>query len=257
MIGSFATLLAPAKINLFLELYGKRADGYHELVTVMMPIQLFDRVSLRASDNGSVSVRVFQPRRRQLPHQEEIPCDHSNLTAKALLLFLEHTGTNKNSERGAEITIVKGIPSQAGLGGGSSNAAATLLLANQLWGTKLPLGQLEQLAARIGSDVPFFLHRSVAVCSGRGEQVLPIRCSQMPWMVIAKPPVGNPTTEVYQHVQFDRKQSPRTLDNLLKIFVVIRLILWQIDFSTDWSLQRRRLTTGPGDWIKRSGPPIV
>jgi len=145
-------------------------------------------------------VRVDYLDRNSRGSGERIPANQENLAARAISLLMDRVGLEKTGQTGAEIDIVKGIPSQAGLGGGSSDAAAALLLGNAVWNTGLNFQDLARWAAELGSDVPFFLQRSVALCTGRGERIAPVECRQAPCFVIAKPPMGHPTAEVYANV---------------------------------------------------------
>jgi 4-diphosphocytidyl-2-C-methyl-D-erythritol kinase len=141
--------LSPCKVNLILNILGKRPDGYHELETVMHPVQVFDHLVFRECTNPL------------------LPTDASNLVYKAALKFFEATGRS----RGVRIHLEKNLPLAAGLGGGSANAAQTLLGLNELLGSPLPAERLSAVAAELGSDVPFFLQEKPAIGLGRGEQV--------------------------------------------------------------------------------------
>jgi len=193
--------LAPAKLNLFLELLHRRDDGFHELETLMVPVRLADTVSflpLRPSRPGSVAeIRLdLKPGGpgSATGLAESIPTGATNLVVRALELLRQRTGC----EIGAEVELVKRIPSAAGLGGGSSNAAAALRLANRAWGINWPLDRLAAVAAEIGSDVPFFLEPHSAICRGRGEKVERLPAIAPIHVVVVKPPVGLSTADVYQ-----------------------------------------------------------
>jgi 4-diphosphocytidyl-2-C-methyl-D-erythritol kinase len=200
--GNFTwTDLAPAKLNLFLEVLGRRADGFHELETLMAPIRLFDTLRLTVApagadgEAGPINLKLrsglpLRPPRYELP----FPVDRKNLVVHALELLRERSGCTL----GANVELVKRIPAAAGLGGGSSDAAAALRLANRAWGLEWPADQLEQLAAELGSDVPFFLKAGVAICRGRGERVEPIEGLPAMHFVVVKPPEGLSTVEVYR-----------------------------------------------------------
>ncbi len=193
------TLHAPAKLNLFLEILGRRDDGYHELETLMMPVRIFDSLTLQitpASSNGPGPL-VF--RLRQQVASNPVPADRTNLVVQALERLRQRTGC----ELGAKVELVKRIPSGAGLGGGSSDAATALSLANAVWGIHWPPHQLAKLAAELGSDVPFFLKHGAllghgaAVCRGRGEQVEPLATARPLHFVIVMPPIALSTAAVY------------------------------------------------------------
>jgi len=150
------SVLSPAKINILLKVLGKRADGYHELYTLMEPISLFDKISIEANEGESISIECAQ---------SEVPSDNSNLAGRAAELFLEKTGLTK----ALAIKIDKSIPVGAGLGGGSSNAASVLMALNEMLDTGLPDDELKKMGSEIGSDVPFFILKGPAVATGRGE----------------------------------------------------------------------------------------
>jgi len=175
-------LAAPAKINLYLEVLGKRADGYHEIVTYMTPLALADELTFTAADQLTLTC-----------DDPALPLDENNLVLKAAHALLRHTGI----KRGAAIHLAKRVPYAAGLGGGSSDAAATLRGLNQLWQTGLSDAELMTFAAQLGSDVPFFLLNSAAWCRGRGEQLEAAKLTtQLPILLIC-PAVGLSTAAVY------------------------------------------------------------
>ncbi len=179
-------LTSPAKINLWLRIIAKRPDGFHEVATRICPINVSDDVllSLGTSDLPSLTCS-----------DSTLPTDGSNLAMKALMAFEKLTGINKPWQ----IHLEKRIPHGAGLGGGSSNAASVLLGLNQLCGAPLSLTQLSELAAQLGSDVPFFLHQGVCDATGRGEKITPVPHFHHPLhLVLIKPPFGISTPWAYQ-----------------------------------------------------------
>ncbi|MBI3864824.1 MAG: 4-(cytidine 5'-diphospho)-2-C-methyl-D-erythritol kinase [Planctomycetia bacterium] len=191
------TVFAPAKLNLFLKVLGKRADGYHELETLMVSVGLYDTLVFSDAPAGHLSLvcrdgRV--PAARAGPR--EMPGDgEDNLVLRAARLLRETTGT----AHGARIELVKRIPLSAGLAGGSSDAAATLWGLNRLWNLGLDASELMRLASRLGSDIPFFLcSASAAICRGRGEIVEPLPLAARYWFVVARPATGLATAEVYR-----------------------------------------------------------
>lgn len=193
------TLHSPAKINLWLRVLGKRADGFHEVQTRLCRLALGDTVELEYLGKGTqVSLTCSDP---------TVPLDESNLAMRALRAFENRTG-KQSSWR---IHLEKKIPAGAGLGGGSSNAATVLNGANQLAGSPLSLAQLIELAAQIGSDVPCFLLDSPAADgAGRGEEVTP---AEFPWqlpLVLIKPPFPIPTPWAYKRWA-DSKEIPGIL----------------------------------------------
>ena len=151
---------SPCKVNLVLNVLGKRPDGFHELETVMHPIALYDRLSFERSGKG-VTLTCSEP---------SLPTDGRNLAYRAAAAFLDAASIKE----GIRIHLEKRIPLEAGLGGGSGNAATTLLGLNDLFGHPLTPDQLDTLAASLGSDVPFFLQSSPALATGRGEQIRPL-----------------------------------------------------------------------------------
>ena len=164
---------APAKINLILEVLGKRKDGYHQIYSVIQSINLCDILSFELASD--ISVDCSDPSLK----------GEDNLVFRAARLIKEVSGYPK----GVKISLEKRIPYGVGLGGGSSDAATTLMALNQLWELGLSMRKMVKLAARLGSDVPFFLYRGVAAVKGRGERIKPLVALAMPWFVILVPPL--------------------------------------------------------------------
>jgi len=148
------------KVNLLLNILGKRPDGYHELETVMHPVDLCDRLEFERGGNG-IHLSCTDPR---------LPVNSKNLVFRAATLFFQTTGVSA----GIRIHLDKQIPVAAGLGGGSGNAAVTLLALNELFGHPLEPAKLGELAASLGSDIPFFLQSKPALATGRGEVITPL-----------------------------------------------------------------------------------
>ena len=191
-------LLAPAKLNLFLRVLRRREDGFHELETVMTAINVYDTLFFEASDTSEVSLQVVLSPSRTLHSApvEPIPAGPENLVLRAAQLLRDYAG----SKQGARITLFKRIPSAAGMGGGSSDAAATLAGLNRLWNLSLNQAQLIELAARLGSDIGFFLGgRSAAVCRGRGELIEPLEVPTGLYFVVARPASGLSTPAVFKN----------------------------------------------------------
>jgi 4-diphosphocytidyl-2-C-methyl-D-erythritol kinase len=174
-------LSAAAKINLVLELLGTRADGYHEIATVMQTVDLSDRLVIE--DAEVLELRATAP---------DVPTDGTNLVLKSAQALREAAGL----DRGARITLDKRIPVAAGLGGGSTDAAATLVGLNRLWGLRWPAARLAEVAVTLGMDVPFFLRGGVAVGTGRGEKLEPVRGTALA-LVLVNPGVGASTAAIY------------------------------------------------------------
>ena len=180
-------LIAPAKINLLLQIHNLRPDGFHEIETLLTPISLHDEIIVTANPASSgIDFQCDDP---------SLPTNSSNLAVRAAELFFVTTGQK------ADVTIQlrKGIPHGAGLGGGSSDAGNILLGLNQFYQTGLNLPQLAGLAAQIGSDVPFFLFKSAAICRGRGEAVTPVKLSSPLSLLLIKPAFGVATAWAYSH----------------------------------------------------------
>ncbi len=189
-------VLAPAKLNLFLEVRSKRSDGYHEIETLAVEIGLTDLLSFQHSATGSVSLVCDDP---------SLSCGPDNLVIKAAERLRREVGGTS----GAAIELKKRIPVQAGLGGGSSDAAATLIGLNQLWSLGLSQTQLAAMGAELGSDVPFFFHGPAAICRGRGELVTPIPFRASFYVVLVSPGVGVSTADVYRSVRVPH--DPRSI----------------------------------------------
>lgn len=154
--------LSPCKVNLLLNILSRRPDGFHELETVFQPVAICDTLTVETSPSAGITLTCSQP---------ALPVDGSNLVYRAAACFLEALS---EPAAGVRIHLEKQVPLAAGLGGGSSNAATTLLMLNELFGRPLPQNRLQQLAAGLGSDVPFFLQSRPAVATGRGEIVAPL-----------------------------------------------------------------------------------
>ena len=178
-------LYAPAKINLSFEIKGRREDGFHEIETLMAPISLRDRLTIEpVSDKDGIDF---------LCDDSSLPNGEDNLVVRAANLFQKTTGTTG----GIKLALEKRIPHGAGLGGGSSDAASTLLGLNKLFETHLQQKNLFKLAAEIGSDVPFFVAGSAAICRGRGELVQPAMLPRSFSLLLLKPDFGVPTPWAY------------------------------------------------------------
>jgi 4-diphosphocytidyl-2-C-methyl-D-erythritol kinase len=176
-------VLAPAKINLYLWVGGRRGDGLHEVESVMQSVSLTDFLDITAAEAVSLDV---EPR-------GAAPEDESNLVVKAVRALAVAAGKST----GASIRLTKHIPAAGGLAGGSADAAATLVGLNRLWSLGLSRKALEKIAAGVGSDVPFCVRGGTAVARGAGESLAPLVARAPLWWVIAKPPGSLSTAEVY------------------------------------------------------------
>lgn len=166
-----------AKINLTLDVFSKRSDGYHSIASVLQTISLFDTIQIAFSNTSGIEFSCDGDQ------AEHCPVDDTNLVVRAAKLLQEKIGVS----HGLCIHLHKKIPAQAGLGGGSSNAAATLIGVNQMLGCQLESKELHELAASLGSDVPFFLYGGTAVARGRGEQITLLDDAPQIWLVVVKP----------------------------------------------------------------------
>jgi 4-diphosphocytidyl-2-C-methyl-D-erythritol kinase len=215
---------APAKLNLFFEVLAKRNDGYHEVETLMCPIDLCDTLHFQDAPDGPVEFRcqrAFGSFGRGL---DDVPDGPDNLATRAVELVRRRAGVR----RGAKLLLIKRIPSAAGLGGGSSDAAAALVAANEGWRLGLPRDELIRWAAELGSDVPFFLAGGPAICRGRGEIVESLARLGSLSFVVVRPPEGLATAAVYGKCR--PAEQPRSVRPLLEAL-----------HRGDWSLAGSRL----------------
>ncbi|MCS6945177.1 MAG: 4-(cytidine 5'-diphospho)-2-C-methyl-D-erythritol kinase [Sutterellaceae bacterium] len=194
----FLGLPAPAKLNLFLHVVGRRPDGYHELQSVMVPVDLADLLDFERRDDGRI-VRsgdlVGDPER--------------DLALRAARLLQQHSGT----AFGANIHVQKRIPAGSGMGGGSSDAATTLIALNRLWALNWPRPQLATLALQLGADVPFFLGPGPALAEGIGERITPLSVPVRRYLVVF-PRLAVSTAEIFSDPRLTRDTKPLIIDNL-------------------------------------------
>jgi 4-diphosphocytidyl-2-C-methyl-D-erythritol kinase len=176
---------APAKVNLQLRILGRRADGFHDIETIIMPVSLSDELTIEISSGDAISLTCDDP---------ELPIDQSNLARAAAHEFQQETGLRF----AVSIQLRKHIPIAGGLGGGSSDAAAVLSALDQLLDSRLGIESLQKIAARIGSDVPFFVHPGPAICRGRGEIIEPFVAPKNLDVLLMKPPFGVETAWAYK-----------------------------------------------------------
>ncbi len=188
---------APAKLNLRLKITGKRPDGYHELVSIMVPVSLLDWIEIRKKQALGIDLSVSG-----IP----LPLDESNLATRAAQSFFRATGF----QEGLSVRIAKNVPVAAGLGGGSSDAAATLLLLNEIYSTPLSEGDLRSLALELGADVPFFLLCRPCLASGIGEILEPLERWPELWYVIVRPRLPVSTAWAFQNfrMKLTREEHP-------------------------------------------------
>ena len=197
---------ARAKLNLSLTVLDKRIDGFHEIDTVMVALSLADELTFHRQNEPGISLICSDP---------GIPSDSSNLVWRAAQTLAEASGLTP----ALRIELVKRIPAGGGLGGGSSDAAATLIALNRLWQLDYTVEQLHETAARLGSDVPFFLYGGAARCTGRGERVEALNLNVKQELVLVLPPVHVSTAIVYRHYQPDAgraKQSQQRVNRAIE-----------------------------------------
>lgn len=180
------TIPSFAKINWTLEILGKRPDGYHELRTLLQTVDLADELTFEPRETG-IEIICDHP---------DVPTDETNLVHGAARLFRDLTGV----DRGISVKIDKRLPTAAGVGGGSSNAAVTLLALQRLWGVELQPRQLFTLAAKLGADVPFFLIGGTGLGIGRGDEVYPLDDFNEQFLLLVNAGIQIPTREVYANL---------------------------------------------------------
>ena len=171
------SLVAPAKINLYLEIIGDRPDGFHELVMIMQSIELADRIDIKPSDTQDIYIYCTHP---------QVPTDESNLAYRAAKLMCDTFPDLYANYGGVNIKIKKNVPVAAGLAGGSGNAAAVLVGINLMWELGLTQPELQDLAAKLGSDIPFCISGGTAIATSRGEKLDALKDLDNMWVVLAK-----------------------------------------------------------------------
>ncbi len=194
------TWLAPAKINRFLHITGQREDGYHELQTVFQFLNHADELSFVLRDDINIILET----------PLEGVAAEDNLVVRAARLLQNIS----NRPKGISIQINKKLPMGGGLGGGSSNAATTLVALNQLWGMNLDLGELARLGVKLGADIPVFIHGYAAWAEGVGEDLSPVQLDE-PWYVVLVPQVSVSTAEIFASETLKRDCSPLDINRFL------------------------------------------
>ncbi|TMN22322.1 4-(cytidine 5'-diphospho)-2-C-methyl-D-erythritol kinase [Lentibacillus cibarius] len=247
---------APAKINLSLDVLGKRDDGFHEVKMVMTSVDLADRVELGELHRDVIEVSA---------DSQYVPDDERNLAYKAAAAFKY----KYQLKRGVRINIKKNIPVAAGLGGGSSDAAAVLRGLNQMWSIGATSSQLAELGATLGSDVPFCVYGTTALGTGRGEEIRILPSPPVCYVVLAKPDIGVSTRHVFPKVNVNELEHPetetviRSLEekNFKKLCGSVGNTLERITFSMHPEVRRlkeKMLTSGvSGAVMSGSGPTVA
>ena len=201
------TLKSRAKINLSIDVLGKRQDGYHLVEMIMQTIDLYDLIEINEKDNDQITIKSTS---------DEIPLDCNNLVYKAANLIKKTFNINK----GVEIHIKKNIPVAAGMAGGSSNAAAVLVGLNKLWNLNLSNQQLEKIGLKLGADVPFCINGGAVLASGIGEELTPIKgLTKDVCILVCKPDLFVSTKEVYECIDskdIDKRPNNKFLIECLK-----------------------------------------
>lgn len=194
------TLSSPAKLNLFLHITGRLANGYHALQTVFQLIDYADQLTFERRNDNECHLHTDQP----------LLATENNLILRACRLLQKASNCNQ----GVNITLHKRIPIGGGLGGGSSNAATTLIALNHLWNTQLTLLELAKLGLELGADVPIFIHGRSAWAEGIGEIIQPINLPEV-WYLILVPPISVSTKEIFSAPELMRTTQPITLQKFL------------------------------------------
>jgi len=197
------TLKAPAKINLYLNVLNKRPDGFHNIETIFEKLDLCDEIRLSRRKQG---IKIFC-------RHKDVPEDKTNLAYQAAQALLNKT----HRSDGVEIRIIKKIPVACGLGGGSSDAASTLLGLNKLWGLGLLYSQLQAIAQKLGADIPFFLLQEVsALGRGKGGILTPLKTERRHWYVLVIPPLKVSTPEMYRALRSVLTKRPHGVKIVLR-----------------------------------------
>lgn len=242
---------APAKINLTLDVIGKRDDGYHEVEMIMTTIDLADRISLEMIDKDAIILES---------NSGFVPNDERNLIYKAASLLK----SKYQIKKGVHIYLEKNIPVAAGLAGGSSDAAATIRGLDKLWELNLSLEESLNAGEQIGSDVPFCIIGGTAIATGRGEIVKKIPSLPPGWVILAKLPISVSTSEIYGALQWDEiKEHPKT-DQMLEaieaqdlplVSSLLHNVLEEVTFSLYPSVKylKEQMTQFGGDGVLMSG----
>lgn len=189
---------APAKVNLFLEILNRREDGYHNIYSLFQAVSLFDRIKFTRTDNPDISLSI--------ENNPELPANENNLVVKACNLIRKEYVIDD----GLEIHLQKNIPTGAGLGGGSSDAAAAIFACNYLFELNLNYREMARLGLKLGSDIPFFFSKGQALVSGRGENIEEVTLPTDYWLVLITPNLTISTAESYGALKIGLTKPPLT-----------------------------------------------
>lgn len=197
------TRRAYGKINLGLDVIRRRPDGYHEVKMIMQMVDIYDELTMAETENGQITIST---------DNAELPNDEHNLIYKAIIKFRETTG----EKMGVCVTLKKNIPIAAGMAGGSTDAAAALILYNDLCGRKLSVEELCKIGVKVGADVPYCIMGKTALSEGIGEVLTPLQAPPKCSLVIAKPDINVSTKFVYEHLQLDTLKKHPDIDGMRK-----------------------------------------
>ena len=186
--------LAPAKLNLTLDVGEKHHDGYHDVTSVMTSVALHDTITVKSELSGGIRLTCSDP---------TLACDKTNLAYRAAELFFSHFGIECE---GVHIHLDKQIPMQAGLGGGSSDAAAVLRALRRMYAPNMTLRELERISIRLGSDVPYCICGATTLVQGRGEQLQKVSALPKCWFVLCKPEESYSTAAMYRRIDDEQPQ---------------------------------------------------
>lgn len=251
MVTDSLQLLAPAKLNLFLHVTGRRADGYHELQTLFQLLEYGDSMEFAHAEDGVLALHV-----PSVAGNTVLPLDNN------LILQAAHRLKSlcPQQDAGASITLYKRIPLGAGLGGGSSNAALTLLALNALWQLNLSVEQLCEIGVKLGADVPVFIRGRSAWAEGIGERLQPVELAES-WYLVITPECAVSTAEIFSHEQLTRNSPAITIADFLAgrarndCESVTRKLYAEVDAALNWLAQfTDARMTGTGSSIFASFP---
>ncbi|MGC8718832.1 MAG: 4-(cytidine 5'-diphospho)-2-C-methyl-D-erythritol kinase [Thermodesulforhabdaceae bacterium] len=232
-------ILCPAKINLWLQVTGKRSDGYHDLWTLMLPVDVFDEMEISWSDTPEVEI---------VNEGFRIPRDRTNIIWKAYNVYRKHTGW---PSRGVKVKIQKNIPAGAGLGGGSSNGAAMLKFLNTSNPSPCSIEELRHIARDVGADVPFFIEAIPAVASGIGDKLSGVYGIPSYPVLLIKPPFEVSTKTIYKSLKLTEKKALISIDALLDA-------PWRLTGMLQNDLEEVTMSLYPEvrdikEWLRREG----